>query len=234
MQTRMVFMNRAITILAMLSLLLAAVSSAQGQDPDVPIIAVLEFNVASINPNDDVAALGQSLAAMLTTEMARRPTIRTVERQALEDLIRTRQLSATGRVDDERAMEYARLAGADFVVYGNVMLVGDEARLDLKMTDAWGQGAVKSDKRQGKRADFLSMVQQIAEAFSTDVPVISRPAESTRAPATAVLAYSRGLDYERRGMAPRAAEMFRNALELAPEYEAATKALARVSRGGGR
>jgi TolB-like protein len=228
----MVFMNRTITILAMLSLLAAA--PAQGQDPDVPIIAVMEFNVVSMSQGDDVAALGQSLAAMLTTEMARRPTIRTVERQALEDLIRTRQLSATGRVDDELAMEYARLAGADFVVYGNVMLVGDEARLDLKMTDAWGQGAVKSDKRRGSRADFLAMVQQIADAFSTDVPVISRPAEPTRAPATAVLAYSRGLNYERRGMAPRAMEMFRNALELAPDYEAAVKALARVSRGGGR
>jgi TolB-like protein len=227
-------MTRAVTILATSLLLFPALAEAQQRDAGLPVIAVIDFGTSTVTPGTDVTDVGSALASMLTSELANRPGIRVVDRQDIEELIRQHQLSATGRVDDERARQFARSLGADYLIYGTVFLQGREARLDLQLRDAWSSEVIKSDKRRGSRDDFLRMVERIADNFSTDVPAPDRAVAAIAPPPPAVLAYSRGLNYERRRMTARAAEMFRTALELFPEYEAAATALARVDRGGRR
>jgi TolB-like protein len=228
-------MIRILIAVAVVSLALPTTGAAQERTAGVPVIAVLDFHGASIMPGDDAAAIASGFAAMLTTELGTRAGIRVVERQVVENLIRTQQLSATGRVDDARAVRMAELLGADYVVLGNVMLMGREARLDLKLEDPFTGEIIKVDKRSGSRDDFLNLAGAIADAFSTGVPAPPRGAvAAAQAPAPAVLAYSRGLDFERRRMTARAAEMYRTALELFPDYKAAADALGRVNRGGRR
>lgn len=228
-------MFRTVIAIAALSLALPATVAAQERDAGVPVIAVLDLHGASISPGDDAQAVASALAAMITTELGNRTGIRVIERQEVENLIRTQQLSATGRVDDARAIRMAELLGADYVVLGSVMLSGREARLDLRLENPFTSEILKVDKRRGSRDDFLKLADQVADAFSTDVPAPVRgAAAAVQVPATAVLAYSRGLDFERRRMAARAAEMYRAALELFPDYEAAAEALGRVNRGGRR
>ena len=75
----------------------------------------------------------------------------------------------------------------------------------------------------------MSIVDQLVENFTRDlkVPAIARNTE-TAVPATAVLAYSRGLDFEKRGKRTQAAQMFEKTLQISPNYDDAQKALARV------
>jgi hypothetical protein len=64
----------------------------------------------------------------------------------------------------------------------------------------------------------------------TDLHVPERPTiVELQIPVAASLAYSRGLDYERRGQRGRAAEMYRHALEVFPQHPNAQAALDRVN-----
>lgn len=227
-------MTRAFSLVAALLLAVPMGAAGQERDPRVPVIAVIDFGTSTVTPGEDVTAVGSGLAAMMTTELAGRPGIRVIDRQDVEELIRRHQLSATGRVDDERAHRFAQSLGADYYIYGSVFLTGREARIDIRLIDTMTSDILKVERQRGSRDDFLRMVERLADAFSTDVPAPARPTVTADPPAPAVLAYSRGLNYEQRRMAARAAEMYRAALELFPDYDAAAAALARVDRGGRR
>jgi len=133
-------------------------------------------------------------------------------------------------VGDDAAMQIGRLLGAHYIVTGNVALDPRRARLDLRMIDVETGGIVKSVKEPGERDDLLGLAERIAALLVTDlqVPVRTTVAE-VRIPAAASLAYSRGLDYERKGRRDRAAEMFRRALEVFPQHPHAAAALDRVN-----
>jgi len=219
--------------IATLLLALAPVC-AVAQDPAVPTVAVIDLRATSLM-GEDVEAVGSSLASMITTELSTRPEVKVVDRQRVRELIETRQLAATGRMDDEDAVRLGKLLGADYIVVGTVWVEEKTARIDLRLLDTYTSAIKKASKRQGDRSDFLGVVTALADDFTqglaTRVRVAAAPVDT---PVAAVLAYSRGLDYERRQLSERAAEMYRKALELFPAHEAAATALRRVSERGAR
>ena len=208
--------------------------TTDGAAPDtvrVPTVAVFEFTTTALT-GEDGTEVGRALAAMMTTELAARPAVRVVDRQQVRRLIETRQLALSGRMDEARAVELAKLLGAEYSVVGSVWLEPTRLRIDLRLLDTATGAIERASKQQGPRDEALDLVTAVADAFTRDLELPARSAAATPdPPAGAVLAYSRGLDYERRGMDARAAEMYRRALELFPRYEAAAAALRRV--GGG-
>ncbi|MDX1675183.1 MAG: CsgG/HfaB family protein [Longimicrobiales bacterium] len=197
----------------------------------VPTVAVFDFTTTALT-GEDGTEVGRALAAMMTTELAARPAVRVVDRQQVRRLIETRQLALSGRMDEARAVELAKLLGAEYSVVGSVWLEPSRVRIDLRLLDTATGTVERASKQQGPRDEVLDLVTAVADAFTHDLELPARSgAAAPDPPAGAVLAYSRGLDYERRGMDGRAVEMYRRALELFPRYEAAAAALRRM--GGG-
>ena len=211
----------------------SGVAQRAGAAAAVPTIAVMDFNAFSLMPGEDAASVGRGLASMIATELATRPTVRVVDRQQLEELVQKRQLSMSGRMEDSQALQLGQLLGAQYVVVGNVALEPTRARIDLRLLNVSTGVIERADRRQGSRDDFLELVTRIADAFTEDLrlPVVAAVVD-VAIPAGAALAYSRGLDYERRGETARAVEMYRKALELFPRHEAAASALERVTEQG--
>lgn len=219
---------RSFHVLAVAGLLTGSVSAAIGQQP-APTVAVLDLNAFSVTL-EDASAVGRGLASMITTELAERPEVRIVDRQQIEEVLRRQQVSvgATG-VADDAAMQIGRLLGAHYIVTGNVALDPRRARLDLRMIDVETGGIVKSVKETGEREDLLGLAERIAGLLATDLRVPDRPVTVAQdIPPAASFAYSRGLDYERRGRRDRAAAMYRQALEAFPGHPHAQAALDRV------
>lgn len=212
-----------------LALLAAAPLSLTAQTA-APTVAVLDFSAAAIATSADAAAIGRSLADMIMSELSSRPVVRLIERQALDELVKKRQLALSGRISDEQAVELGQLLGANYMVTGNVFLQKDMARLDIRLLDVESGEVYRSSKKSGKQEDFLSLVEQLADEFTTNLRVPRRVivAEAT-APVEAVLAYSRGLDYERRGRRAEAKAMFDKTLQLFPQHREAQAALQRVN-----
>ena len=220
---------RSFPVLAAAGLLVATVSAASGQQ-QVPTVGVMDLGAFSVSL-EDASAVGRGLAAMITTELSERPEVRIVDRQQIEEVLRRQQVSvgATG-ISDDAAMQIGRLLGANYIVTGNAALDARRARLDLRLVDVETGGIVKSVKETGDRDDLLGLAERIAALLVTDLRLPERPAVVTvDVPVAASLAYSRGLDYERRGRRDRAAEMYRQALQLFPQHPNAQAALDRVN-----
>ncbi len=218
--------------------LLFAVSFGAGVAPlhaQQPTIAVFDFNAFSLSPGEDAAAVGRGLAGMIATELANRPQVRVVDRQEIERLIESRRITMSGRVDDAQAVQMGQLLGASYVVVGNVALEPERARIDIRLLNVESGAVEKADRRQGERDEFLTLVEEIADSFMDGLDLPARVAEAeVEIPVAASLAFSRGLDYERRGELDRAARMFRRALEIHPDHQAAAAALERVRSKGAR
>ncbi len=196
---------------------------------------MFDFNAFSLSPGEDAESVGRGLAAMIATELASRPTVRVVDRQEIERLVESRQVALSGRMDDAQAVQMGQLLGAQYVVVGNVALEPERARIDLRLLDVESGAVEKADRRQGKREEFLAMVEDIADTFTEGLELPARVAETdVDIPVAASLAFSRGLDYERRGRLEDAASMFRRALEIFPDHAEAQAALERVRSKGAR
>ena len=216
----------------LVALLLPVTAGAQGAE--VPTIAVMDLSVTSLTPGEDVAAVGSSISSMITTELASRPEVKVVDRQRVRELIETQQLAASGRMADEDAVRLGKLLGAHYIVVGSVWVEPGTARLDIRLLDTFTSAVEKAAKRRGDRDRFLDVVTGVVDDFTNGLEARVRVAEAEiEAPAAAVLAYSRGVAYEENGMRDRAAEMYRQALDLFPEHEAARAALSRLGERGG-
>jgi TolB-like protein len=200
------------------------VVSAQNSKPTV---AVLKFSSFALGR--DATELGGALVDMVTTELSKKDAIRVVDRAQVEDLLTKQKLLVSGRVSDAEAMRAGKLLGAEYIVSGGVVMDKTDARLDIRLVDVETGLTVRSFKERGKQDDLLTLVEQLAENFTKDLKLPSKAsvAEAT-VPVGAVLAYSRGLDFEKRGKKAQAAQMYEKTLQLFPGYDDARTALARV------
>lgn len=199
---------------------------AHAQD-DKPTVAVLHFSSFALAR--DVADLGGALLDMVTTELAKKPSIRVIDRAQVEDLLTKQKLLVSGRVADAEAMRAGKLLGAQYIVSGGIVMDKTDARLDIRLVDVETGLTVRSFKEKGKQDDLLTLVEKLADNFTNDLKLPSRAAlVAAEAPVSAVLAYSRGLDFEKRGKKDQAVAMYEQTLQLSPGYDDAQKALARV------
>lgn len=192
-----------------------------------PTVAVLHFSSFALGR--DTKDLGGALVDMVTTELSKKPAIRVIDRAQVEDLLTKQKLLVSGRVNDEEAMRAGKLLGAQYIVSGGVVMDKTDARLDIRLVDVETGLTVRSFKQRGKQDDLLTLVEQLADNFTKDLKLPSKTMlAEAEIPVTAVLAYSRGLDFEKRGKKGQAVQMYEQTLQLSPSYEDAQKALARV------
>lgn len=218
---------RRFGIFAAAGLLAVAASAASAQE--VPTVAVIGIGAFSVGL-EDATAMGNGLTDMITTELSERPEVRTVDRQTFDEVMRRQGASIGAGISDEAAIQIGRMLGATFIVRGNAALDRRTARLDLRVIDVETSAVVKSVKESGDRENLLELAERIAALLVTDLELPERPATITvEIPVAASLAYSRGLDYERRGRRDRAEAMYRRTLEVFPEHPHAQAALDRVN-----
>jgi TolB-like protein len=211
--------------------LLALVPGTVSAQAHRPTVAVLPFNIVSLNPKVDGKALGDALAGMIMTELAAKPTVQVVDRQLVQDLLMKQKLLVSGRVSEEDALRAGKLLGAQYIVTGSAVLDARTARLDLRIVDSeTGAPARPPFKKTGNQDDLLTIVQDLANDFTQDLKLPNRAAAiaDVQIPIAASLAFSRGLDYEKRGKKEQARQMYLKTLEIAPNHAQAKAALDRV------
>lgn len=214
-----------IALLGLCWLIGATQASAQ---EDVPTVAVFDLRATAIG-RPDIKELATTFTDMLTTELAKSSAIRIITREELEAALTKNQFLLSGRVSDEEALRAGRIIGANYFVLGGVFFERGMARMDIRLVETETTRTHAAVKKTYKESELLTLVEEIASALTKDVkiPVIAR-GKAAEAPVSAVLAYSRGLDFEKRGKKDQAVAMYEKTLQLSPGYDDAQKALARV------
>jgi TolB-like protein len=173
------------------------------------------------------AEIADAFRSMIITELSGM-NVQLVERERLERMLEAQSLSLTGAVSDDAAIRIGQLLGAQYAVSGSIVTAGEDARLDLRLFDIETGLTVHTFKDRSRPDRLLSLANRVATEFAGKARLQAR-VEEIRVPAAASLAFSQGLDYERRGRRQDAARMYQKALELFPQHPHARAALQRVN-----
>lgn len=207
---------------------------AQGVEPVLPGVAVMDFTGLMIGQGGNSAPLGKAVSAMLTTELSGRDGMRVIERTLLQQMLTEQRLALSGRVDESTAIEVGRMVGAQYVIHGAVTSIGDMTRMDMRAVDVETSEILEVQKLSGATTELLSLVVRMADIFSQQLQLDppSARADTESIPVQATIAFSRGVDFEDKGEAQQAIEQYERALEIHPGHRDAQKALDRLQGGG--
>lgn len=186
-------------------------------------LAVLYFKNLSRNRNLD--PLQKGLAEMIITDLSQVRGLSVVERIRLQKMLEEIGLGQSGVVDPKTAPRLGKLLGARKLVHGSFLVLGNnDLRLDAGMVDAFSGKSSKPDELSGnlqrlfrleKNLVFKVIKQMGVRLTDQEREAILRvPTENL----LAFMAYSRGLDYEDRGMLSQARAAFSEAVKLDPNF----------------
>ena len=201
---------------------------------DVPRVAVLDFSSFMMGEGGASVNLGKAIAAMLVTEFAERPGLQVVERQRINALLDEQDLAASGRLDQDDAVEIGRLLGVQYILLGQVTSILDELRMDIRVVDVETSEILTVMKRSDQTSQLFSVVVELADDFGGElnlVPPSGRP-EVEEIPVRATIEFSRAVDFEDRGEIEQAIAHYEATLAIYPNHRDAQRALERL-RGSG-
>jgi len=227
-------------IMTLLSLALLAVVPAVNAQDTRPGIAVLPFENGGSYGQDkeNFEALERGIAGMLISELSRNPAARLVERENIQRLVDEQNLGADGRVDAATAAKIGKIVGARYMIMGGFVDLYGRFRVDARIVDVETSEVIKvvrSDPKLEKRESMFQLLQSLSESLmaETKLPALSAEARGAArgrsVPTEALTFYSRALLYQDRGDATRAADYFRKALEVFPQYAEAQAGLQKVN-----
>jgi TolB-like protein len=197
--------------------------------PAVPSLAILDFENNSFFKAQEYQSLSKGLAEIMTTELARNPSLRMVERRRLRQLMDELKLAQAGAIPEEGSLRVGKLAGAQHLVFGGYMVAPDDKiRIDVRIVAVETGLTLKAGEATGRTRDVLTLVRRLADKILKDLDVRfeegGRSAQG-KVGLDALTAYSRGVAFSDAGDAEAAAECFRRALELEPGFTLAKERL---------
>lgn len=219
---------RSVALLA----LLAVPMSAQDTRPG---IAVMPFDNGGSFGRDaeDFDAMRVGLQAMITTELARNPGARVIDRSALKAILEEQDLGASGRVDPATAARVGRLVGARYMVLGSFIDFYGDVRIDTRIVDVETSEVKKAEAVRDERSNLFDIVTEAADKIMADVelpPLPTSARQSRQAPPDDALNYyMRGLLAADLGNNDKARELFSQALDVFPEYTEASEELRQLN-----
>lgn len=192
-------------------------------------VAVLYFK--NLSESRELDPLQKGLAQMLITDLAKANDLTVVERIKLQKLLEELEFGSTGLVEQSTAPRVGKLIGVRKLVNGGFTdLTEDNVRIDASLAETATTEVSQVDEVTGKLEAIFQLEKDLAFKIIDDLGItLSKeerqaiekiPTESL----LAFMAYSRGLDYEDRGMYNEAKAEYQKAVELDPNFDLAKEA----------
>jgi TolB-like protein len=211
-------------------------AAAQAQLADErPTVAILYFTNSALVRHEDYDPLSKGITDMLITDLSASPALRVVERDRLQKLIEEQDLSAGKRVDEATAVRLGKILGARHLIMGGFIIDPKQRmRLDVRSVDVETSRVEYVETVSGKSEDVLELVSELGQKVNRGLKLPQLPARrespasrtSKSAQLQAVMLLSRALDHEDRGDRDGAVALYRQALQVYPEYDRARVLLA--------
>ncbi|MGH7526078.1 MAG: CsgG/HfaB family protein [Gemmatimonadales bacterium] len=214
---------------------------AQTPDPDRrATVAVLYFTNSALVRHEEYAPLSKGIAEMLITELAASPALQVVERDRLQTLLEEQDLGGAGRVDQETAVRLGKILGVRHLLMGGFIIDRrEEMRLDLRAVNVETSRVEYVETVSGKSEEVLGLVARLGAKVNQrlrlpPLPSRTKPAAgktSRTGQLRAVMLLGRALEENDRGNIDGAIALYRQALDVYPEYERARVLLASLETG---
>ncbi len=128
-------------------------------------VAVLEFQKTGAITGDDVQTLTNRFRAMLFQTKI----FNVVERQKMKEILKEQEFVMSDECNtNECAVQVGQLLGVEYMIAGDIGLIGDTYTIDLRMIDVSSGRIVQTHSKDydGKISGLLEIMKQIANSFS--------------------------------------------------------------------
>jgi len=193
---------------------------------DIPdnTLAVLYFR--NLGTQSRLDPLQKGLAQILITDLARVKNLKVVERMKLQKLLEELEFAESDWVAHESAPRMGRLLGARRILQGGFTDLSEETiRIDASLTETESTQILEVDEITGELNSLFQLQKRLVFQIldELDIEPTNEERESIQKIPTesllAFLAYSKGLDFEDRGMFDEAEQEYQNAIELDPGFD---------------
>ncbi len=173
--------------------------------------------------------LAKGLADMMITDLTAVPSLRIVEREKLEALLKELKLQRRKYFDPKTAQRIGKGTGAAYAVTGSFLSIEPNIRLDVRMIKIDSGVVVKSASVTGTKDKFFDLQQQLTGKLIEALSGVLAVGDAAKAAAAArsnrvddlgvVLAYSKGLDASDRGDLDGASKQLQKVVAASPEFQ---------------
>lgn len=150
--------------LQLLILLLFISSPLKAQQPsnDAKItLAVMDFKNNSAHFRYD--RLEKAIPEMLKTELSHTTNLLVLERSKIESILQEQALAQTGIIETTEVQEVGRLAGAQYIITGEINTIDNRLRIDAHIVKV-ASGQVLGEKvNSGDRENLEPMIKLLAQ-----------------------------------------------------------------------
>jgi len=128
--------------------------------PEIKTIAIAYFD--NVSGLEEQNALIKGLANMLISDLSDIDVIRLVERDRLEEILIELELSNTQFINKQTAQQLGRGLGANHIIIGSFINIGDNLRIDARLVDVESGMVIISNNVEGKSNDIFQLSKDIA------------------------------------------------------------------------
>lgn len=184
-------------------------------------LAILPFENNSVTNPELYAPLGKGLAAMLITDLKKAGTsLRMIERAKIQSLLKEVALSQSGSVDESTAIRAGKILGAQSIVFGSFMVLGNAVRIDARIVNVETSELIMAESVSGGNDQFIGLERELARKIAASLKIALRPAETfSQSSIDAALLFSQGLEVLDQGDRGGAMQLFNQATQLDPNYQ---------------
>jgi tetratricopeptide (TPR) repeat protein len=200
-------------------------------------VAVVNFDGSHLS--QELAPLAIGLAELASSDLAKIKSLDVVERLKIDVIQDELKLGGSGYVDPASAPRMGKLLGSSRVITGSLMGVGDQGlRLDGVVVSTSDSATEFTQSSEGTVQKFFDIEKKFVFDVVDKLGVSLTPEERNAIKEVptesylAFLAYSRGLDYERRGQNDAAGREFQSALQHDKNFGPAQSGAQKAAAGG--
>jgi len=185
-------------------------------------MAVLPFENNSVTDPERYAPLSKGLSAMLITDLKNSSTsLQLIERDKIQALLKEIALGQSGSVDQSTAVRAGKILGAQSIVFGSFMVLGNQVRMDVRIIKVETSEVIMAESIVGDSGGLINLAMDLAGKIARSMKVGFKPPQvKSEGDINAALYFSKGLDALDKGDKKEARRLFSKAVELDPAYKA--------------
>lgn len=189
------------------------------------IVSVSDFSVES--KNEKYAYIGKGISTLVAGELRRTRAIKLLERSQMNKIMEEQKLSLSGMVDEANQVELGKLLAADYIVFGEIIDMGNSLLISVRMADVATSEIVWEDSLMEKLEIYDYIGAYFAESILTELKldveeeIIAKVETKVVKETEAIVALSSGIDAYDKGDEEKAKEELKTVQMLDPENEVA-------------
>ncbi|MCU0642769.1 MAG: CsgG/HfaB family protein [bacterium] len=227
--------NSTFILSTMLLFVLLNVAAALSQN-DARTLAILDFSNNSLLEKEKYSSLSPGIAEIMITELSNIQSIKLVERQKINSLMREMELSQSGLISEDKGIQVGKLLGAQFLVMGSYMVsFGEKIRVDMRIVEVETGLTIKAEQVTDKVKNLFGIIKKLNEKITNNLDIkLSKQEQqalkSSEISQDVIEIFSKGLEFEKRGKVDEAKKMYYQTLKKDSNFEPAKKRLQELSK----